>query len=309
MSTSWRRYLRALVSVAAVGALVAVTVGSAPALARPGKGRGKPVQAEPGWPENHFPENDPKPGEAGHVSGDLPVPEPAEGMTDTEFRAADPGGYQVITEGRAEIEAQALSKVRGALKAAGITPASEEPLDAGELERASAVLASTPYSPYGYASFALVPNYTDQWARNGYLGTVYFSYAYYHAAGDYYSWYTVSWPARSGDNLPYHQSWGGVGPAPGGTYDLGFVYGTWRGFEWDSRDSFYPGKWRLDPWTGAPYGRNYLEVHGGRNASDFDPTQGCIRMHSSSIASLRSYYTYKMANKYDPSCAHFVVRY
>lgn len=300
-----------LLTVLCICSAVLSATGLAAARPGNGNGNGKPVgaPAEPAWPSSHAPENDPKPGEAGFLPDELPAPPASEGMTDEELMRADPSGFAKMRAERASIERALLNKVRTELKAHGVTPASENPLDAAEAQSAASVLAALPYSPYSYLVFTLTPNYTSPYARTGYLGMLYFTYGLYSATTDSYRWFTVGWPARSGDNIPSHQSWIGRGPAPAYTYDFGFMYGSYRGYEPDGRAEFYPGKWRLDPWTGAPYGRSCLEVHGGQYSHEFAATSGCIRIHPSSITSLRSYYIYKMANKYDRSSAHLIVRY
>lgn len=308
MSESWRRRLYRMTALACSCTMLAAVAGAVPAVARPGNGKGQSTAAEPGWPDSHQPASDPKPGDPRYLPGDQPAGPPAEGMTDEEFRLADPAGYAAIASERAGVERTLLANVRSSLKAAGVTPAGEGVLDAAEIRQAATVLASSAYSPYGYLRFNLVPS-SSTYARNGYLGTLYFVYGIYSATTDSYKWYTVSWAARSGDNIPSHQSWIGRGPLPAYTYDFGFMYGACRGYEPDGTASFYPGKWRLDPWSSAPYGRSCLEVHGGSGTHQFAATSGCIRIYPSSITSLRSYYTYKMANKYDPSSAHLTVRY
>lgn len=304
-----RRWQRVL-GVVCVLSLVASLAAAGTAAAKPGGGKKQPtVAAEPGWPGSHEPESDPKPGEAGYLAASAAQVPMAEGMTDEELQAADPAGYAQMRIERDAIERSLLVKARAQLKAAGITPAAAEPMDSSTAVRAASVLASSAVSPYGYLRFTLTRNTTSQWARAGYLGMLYFTYGVYQPTVDSYRWYTVSWPARSGDNIPSHQSWVGVGPIPAYTYDFGFMYGAYRGYEPDGRVEFSPGKWRLDPWAGAPYGRGCLEVHGGVGAHEFAATSGCVRIHPSSINALRSYWTYKMANKYDRNTAHLIVRY
>lgn len=300
-----RRFARVL-ALACVCSLIAVAGLAASAAAKPGNGRRSP--AEQGWPESHQPAADPRPGQSGHLKPE-PASPPPQGMTDEEFKAADPAGYAAVVAHRGAVERQLLAQVHGTLNAAGVTPASQEPLDSGDMAAAATALASTAYSPYGYLRFTLTPNTSSPYARNGYLGTLYFIYGIYSPAVDSYSWYTVSWPGRSGNNIPASQSVVGVGPIPAYTYDFGYMYGAWRGYEPDGRTAFYPGKWRLDPWTGAPYGRSCLEVHGGTGTHTFGATSGCIRIYPGAITSLRSYYTYKMANKYDRASAHLYVQY
>lgn len=311
MSDPMRRRWQRVLGVMCVVSLLASMTAAGTAVAGPGKGkdRKQPSAAEPGWPGSHQPENDPQPGEAGYLAASAVPQVPVDGMIDEELRAADPAGFAQMKAQRDGIERSLLTQVRTELKAAGVAPASEDPLDASELAKASAAITASAVSPYGYLQFALTRNTTSPWARSGYLGMLYFCYGYYSATTDSYKWYTVAWPARSGDNIPSHQSWIGRGPIPAYTYDFGFMYGAYRGYEADGRVEFYPGKWRLDPWTGAPYGRSCLEVHGGTGTHEFGATSGCIRTLPSSISSLRSYWTYKMANKYDRNSAHLIVRY
>lgn len=310
MSSTWRLHGGRALAIGLACAICLGTVWSPVAFAY-GAGAGDPgtVEAEPGWPTSHLPENDPKPGDRGYALA-TPVAEPEEGMTDAELKAKDGAAFAQIVAERDVIERDLIEKVHARLKGAGIVPTSEGgTLSATDVSRAVTVLATTAYSPYGYLRFTLVRNTTSPYARNGYLGTLYFIYGIYSATTDSYRWYTVSWPAISGDNNPYHQSLIGVGPIPAYTWDFGFMYGAWRGYEADARVEFSPGKWRLDPWTGGPYGRAYLEVHGGVGAHQFTYTSGCVRLYPAAVTALRSYYTYKMANKYDKSSAHLYVRY
>jgi hypothetical protein len=264
---------------------------------------------EPGWPESHLPENDPKPGEPDYLESRPTVVVPPDGWTDAEFKARDPRGYAAMLPERAKLERELLVKVRAALRKEGIFPSRGRKPSSANADRTAEVLASTVYSPYGYLRFTLVPNTTSPYARNGYLGTLYFIYGIYYSSVDAYKWYTVSWPARSGNNRPADQSTVNLGPIPAYTWDFGFMNKVWRGYEADGREAFYPGKWRLDPWTGGPYGRCYLEVHGGTGSHTFAATSGCIRIYPSAISSLKSYYDTKMANKKDPASAHLHVRY
>ncbi|HSQ22172.1 MAG TPA: hypothetical protein VLQ52_05230 [Coriobacteriia bacterium] len=310
MITSHGRRVRlrsAFISVLAVAAISLAVVTPAAAVSPRAVAQPK-VVAEPGWPTSHLPENDPLPGEAGYLPLLPTAVQPADGMTDEEFKARDPQGFAAMLPERMKIERDLLTKVRSALAKSGISAVGTA-MSADDARLAVAVLATTTYSPYGYLRFTLVPNTTSPYARNGYLGTLYFTYGIYSATVDAYKWYTVSWPARSGNNRPQDQSKIGLGPIPAYTWDFGFMYGVWRGYEPDGRVEFYPGKWRLDPWTGGPYGRSYLEVHGGTGTHTFAATSGCIRIYPSAIGSLKVYYDTKMANKKDPASAHLTVRY
>jgi hypothetical protein len=266
------------------------------------------LATEPGWPESHQPAADPGPGQAAvvaQVPADVPA---AQELTDDQLRAKDHAGYRLVTGGRAALERELLRKVRGRLKQAGVPVGAGRQLTAAELDRATVTLAASPWSPYGYLKFRLTPS-TSPYARNGYLGTLYFTYGIYSAASDSYKWFTVSWPARSGNNRPADQAKVNVGPIPEYRWTFGFLYGAWRGYEADARESFYPGKWRLDPWTGGPYGRGYMEVHGGIGTHEYGATSGCIRLYSKHLPQLKTYYDSKMANKKDASTAILTVDY
>lgn len=281
----------------AVFAAVLLTGGGSPALA-----------TEPGWPESHQPAADPAPGTA-VTAVQVPTSAPApQELADDELRAKDPAGHRLVTTGRAALERELLRKVRGRLKQAGVPVGAGRQLTAAELDRAAVALAASPWSPYGYLKFRLTPS-TSPYARNGYLGTLYFTYGIYSAASDSYRWFTVSWPARSGNNRPADQAKANVGPVPEYRWTFGFLYGAWRGYEADARESFYPGKWRMDPWTGGPYGRGYVEVHGGIGTHEYGATNGCIRLYSKHLPQLKTYYDFKMANKRDTYTAKLTVDY
>jgi len=282
----------------AVLLLAALTAGSGSAA----------FATEPGWPESHMPAADPAPGTAATAKQALPgAPAPVE-FTDEQLKAKDPAGYRLVTTGRAALERELLRKVRGRLKQAGVPVDAARALTATEFDRAAAEVAATPWSPYAYLKFRLTRS-TSSYARNGYLGTLYFTYGIYSAASDSYKWFTVSWPGRSGNNRPADQAKGGVGPIPEYPWTFGFMYGAWRGYEGDTRESFSPGKWRLDPWAGGPYGRGYMEVHGGIGTHEYGATNGCIRLYSKHMPQLKTYYDSKMANKKDASTAKLTVDY
>ena len=172
----------------------------------------------------------------------------------------------------------------------------------------AAAAAVSAVSPYAYLRFMIVAGSGD-WSYNGYKGTLYFTYGIYNPTVDAYKWFTVSWPAISGNNRPYDQDISNVGPVPEYTWDFGFLGSTWQGYVSNSAAEFSPGEWRLSPWTGAPYGRCYFETHGGTGTHYFKPTHGCIRITPTSITSLKSYYDTKMANKKNASTAHLTVNY
>jgi len=312
MSTFMRRRCRLLgvtvLSVAMLAGSAGVSAAAPAGRSGTAGGRSSSSAVEPGWPESHLPEADPRPGEPGYLDVRPTLTPPPDGMTDEEFKARDPEGFAALLPERAQIERRLLERARGALAKEGLR-AADGSVAASDIRAAETVLAATTWSPYGYLRFRLVPNTTSPYARNGYLGTLYFIYGIYYPTVDAYKWYTVSWPARSGNNRPADQSKVGVGPIPAYTWDFGFMNGVWRGYEADGRDAFYPGKWRLDPWTGGPYNRCYLEVHGGRYSHEFAATSGCVRVYPSAITALKSYYDTKMANKKDKATADLRVAY
>jgi len=255
---------------------------------------------------DHSAASDPVPGDPEYIFGSATTSAPPVGLTDAQLKKQDPEAYRQIMAERPGIERALKARVHRTLDAKGIRY--DRALTLQQQGRISAALEASEVSPYGYLKFTLVPG-TGSWAYNGYKGTLYFVYGIYYAAGDFYKWYTVSWPAISGSNRPADQSKVGYGPIPEYTYDFGFMNTVFQGYVSDGRDAFYPGKWRLDPWSGAPYGRSQLETHGGRNANYFRPTSGCIRITATSISSLKSYYDAKMANKRNRSTAHLFVDY
>ena len=226
-------------------------------------------------------------------------------LTDAQLRAVDPAGYAEITKGRAALERSLLTKLHRALDAKGLRYGGK--LTATQIDAANYVAAAI-WSPYGYLRFKLVPG-TGDWSYNGYKGTLYFTYGIYNPTVDAYKWYTVSWPAISGNNRPSYQNVPNVGPIPEYTWDFGFLGTTWQGYVSNTAAEFSPGEWRLNPWTNAPYGRCYFETHGGTGSHYFKPTHGCIRLTPSNITSLKSYYDTKMANKKDRSTADLTVTY
>lgn len=314
MRTTYGRRRRPSMALVLLLALVLVMGGVTPAFAAldftapwptlPGEST-----AEPDWPADHQVASDPKPGDASYIAPFDTEVEPPAGMTDEALVIADPEGYAELLPQREAIESELLASVRELLAAEGIVPSKDAAMSDDDAATAAAIAAASPYSPYGYLRFTLKPNTTNPYARNGYLGTLTYVYGLYNPAIDAYKWYTVSWPARSGNNKPASQRIVGTGPIPEYTWDFGFVNKVWRGYEPDGRTSFSPGKWRLDPWTGGPYGRSYLEVHGGIGSSLFGPTSGCIRLLPAGIYSLKTYYDTKMANKKDRATAHLYVDY
>jgi hypothetical protein len=123
--------------------------------------------------------------------------------------------------------------------------------------------------------------------------------------------YTTPFPARSGNNKPADDWVVDLGPAPNGDWtssspSLGQFHWGWQngskvGFVSNKTDTFYPGKFPLDPWSVTKSGvtRGAFEIHGGRNAHDFWSmyTHGCVRMPSASVTSLKALWVNYTDNK------------
>lgn len=131
--------------------------------------------------------------------------------------------------------------------------------------------------------------------------------------------YTTSFPARSGNNDPADEWVVDTGPQPSwwrssspsitsGRWRWGWMNGSFTGYESDTSDTYYPGKWRLDPWTVWKQSgrtgtqRGAFEIHGGRGSHDFwqSGTHGCIRLPSDSITGLKGKWNNYTDNKRDP---------
>jgi len=118
MSRSFSRTTHHLAGVVLVASMLLASASTAWAA---GAAPARPV--EEGWPQTHFLENDPKPGEPGYSEA-APSPAPPQGMTDARLRVVDPDGYQALLSERTARERTLLSKARSTLKSSGITPGS-----------------------------------------------------------------------------------------------------------------------------------------------------------------------------------------
>jgi len=153
--------------------------------------------------------------------------------------------------------------------------------------------------------------------QNGYCGWLYHKYQQYVDGIPKPTIYTSSYPARSGNNNVAEKWTQNVGPVPNTwassspsiaspTRRWGWMNGAFTGYEAiTGDDTFYPGLWRLDPWTvynASGTMRNAFEIHGGRNTHDFwqTGTHGCVRLPSASITSLKSMWNNYTNNKHDP---------
>ena len=183
---------------------------------------------------------------------------------------------------------------------------------------AAAAVSSTFYN--GWVNFYLYYNTNCNGTKkyNNYCGWLYHKYQAI-IDGIPKPVYTSSYPARSGNNNvaqkwtpnvgPLPNTWASSNPSlPSPTRKWGWMNGSFTGYQASANDSFYPGLWRLDPWTvysgsgGSGTMRNAFEIHGGRNASDFwtTGTYGCIRLPSASITSLKSMWNNRTDNKQNP---------
>ena len=92
---------------------------------------------------------------------------------------------------------------------------------------------------------------------NGYCGWLYNHYTVY-VSGIAKHTYTTIFPGRSGDNMPKDHWVVNLGPLPNGDwanstptnlyhFHWGWELGSQVGFVSDTSDTYYPGKWPLDP--------------------------------------------------------------
>lgn len=273
------------------------------------------------WPYNHWPEADPKPGDPHYVEpSQLPDFSQPEGLTDEELRKVDPHGYKILKELDGKFESEKIRLNKEFYKDLGVDFVPGKPFTEDEIQVVenaiknqqagsynSGVITPLAITYVGYLTFTLVPSTDPTYSYNGYIGYLYFRYGYYDYYWGLWKTYTVRYIARSGNNKPSSQSIANVGPIPVYTWKFGFVYEVWQGYVPDTSVEFNPGKWRLDPWTGAPYGRSYFCVHGG----PWRVTLGCIRLHSPTVTipQLKWYYDYRMDNKKDYGTARLTVYY
>jgi len=129
---------------------------------------------------------------------------------------------------------------------------------------------------------------------------------------------TSVFPASSGNNIPNDKWTPDTGPIPnnfkasaGGStrddYRWGRTWTTKTGYEPRDDDSYYPGRWHLDP--GQIYNpndtavhRNAFFIHGGRHTDGSSrlwdtPTHGCIRLSIEGIRGLKGKWDNKTDNK------------
>lgn len=127
----------------------------------------------------------------------------------------------------------------------------------------------------------------------------------------------TAYPARSGNNQPADKWVEDVGPIPNRyenangvekqDFRWGRMNGEFTGYEADERDSFFPGKWRLDNWviykpSDPSVDRGAFEIHGGENSNGTSKlwdtvTQGCIRLGVSGIKGLKSKWNNRTSNQ------------
>ncbi|MEX0989425.1 MAG: hypothetical protein WD206_03895 [Actinomycetota bacterium] len=171
----------------------------------------------------------------------------------------------------------------------------------------------------GWTTFAL---YDGKQCRgtvrdNGHCGWLYHKFRAVTDQGPRPGVFVTAFPARSGNNYPPQRWVRNVGPVPdrfkgsaGGkvrdSFRWGRMHGSYTGFEWDSRSSFFPGKWRLDPWViykpGSSRTRSSFEIHGGRRSDGgaslwTTRTAGCIRLSIKGIRGLKSKWDNRTDNR------------
>jgi hypothetical protein len=153
---------------------------------------------------------------------------------------------------------------------------------------------------------------------NGHCGWLFHKYRVYVSGTPKPGIYVTAYPARSGNDAPSDEWHPGLGPIPdrfkassGGPvrdeYRWGRMNGSFTGFESDSSDSFYPGKWRLDPWvihkpTNTNVTRSSFEIHGGRNGDGSSRlwttrTNGCIRLSIAGVRGLKGKWSNRTDNR------------
>jgi hypothetical protein len=154
---------------------------------------------------------------------------------------------------------------------------------------------------------------------NGYCGWLYHKYIVLVDGVQKGGVHTSSYPGRSGNNNPDQmwtpntgpqpRSWGSSKPSiASGSWRWGWRSGNKAGYETDTSESYYPGKWPLDPWrlwkgsgqSGTE--RDYFLIHGGSGPHEFKVkrTEGCIRLPSNSVTSLKSMWNNYTDNKWNP---------
>jgi hypothetical protein len=171
----------------------------------------------------------------------------------------------------------------------------------GQATAAATGIEATAATVYGaWVNFHLYngTNCANTVKAAGYCGWLYHKYT----ASSTGATYTSSYPARSGNNNPANDWMPNVGPIPNEySWKWGFMNGVYRGYEVDTSASFYPGKWRLDPWSVTRNGvtRGAFEIHGGSGAHDFwsSGTLGCIRLPQTSVTGLKSKWDTRTDNK------------
>jgi hypothetical protein len=188
-----------------------------------------------------------------------------------------------------------------------------------EVAAAGAAVSSTFYN--GWVNFYVYYNTNCAGTKrdSNYCGWLYHKYQAIISGVPKPPIYTSSYPGRSGNNNvaqkwtpnvgPLPNTWGSSTPSlPSPTRRWGWMNGSFTGYEASGSDTFYPGLWRLDPWTvysgtgGSGTMRNAFEIHGGRNAHDFwlTGTHGCVRLPSTSITSLKSMWDSRTDDKHNP---------
>jgi hypothetical protein len=193
-------------------------------------------------------------------------------------------------------------------------------LPAPDLLGEEAVVAAIYY--HGWLDFYLYlepTNCSGTVNDNRHCGWLYHKYQQYVDGVPKPGIYTTSFPGRSGNNKPADMwivntgpqpsSWGSSAPSiTSGRWRWGWMNGSFTGYQADSSAEFYPGKWRLDPWTvwsgsnKSGTKRGSFEIHGGSGSHDFwqSRTAGCVRLPQASVTGLKSKWNNYTDNKRDP---------
>jgi hypothetical protein len=180
-------------------------------------------------------------------------------------------------------------------------------------------------STRNYSGWVSWYNYNDKKCQgtvrdNNHCAWLYHKYRIYVDGEPTPTVYNTAYPSRSGNNNPPDKWRFNVGPIPDRfkscpegscvtkrAYRWGRQNGVFTKYEEDLRASFYPGKWRLDPWTiykpsDTSVDRGAFEIHGGRNDDGSSRlwttrTQGCIRLTIGGVNGLKRKWDNRTDNK------------
>ena len=246
---------------------------------------------------------------------DLPQPPPdldiCDGATYCEltYEALELLGFSSVDMD--DEDAEALAQIEADMAAETIQP----------LSTGSESTGSTSGTYYGaWVSWYNYNNKKCQGTKrdNNHCAWLYHKYKVYVGGAPKSPIYVSTFPSRSGNNKPDDKWWVNHGPIPGEfkacpncsnrrDYRWGRMNGRFTGYERDNSIPFYPGKWRLDPWTiykpsNTNVKRGAFEIHGGRNTDGTSRlwttrTQGCIRLSIPGVRGLKGKWDWKTDNR------------